>query len=105
MASSLIQIRLDDELKSQACALYEALGIDLPTAVRMFIKRSVMIQGIPFSMSLPKQEYKAEQAVRAMQEISAQAQANGVADLTLEEINAEIQAVRNKNRRLEDSKT
>ena len=64
-----------------------------------------MIQGIPFSMSLPKQEYKAEQAVRAMQEISAQAQANGVADLTLEEINAEIQAVRNKNRRLEGNKT
>ena len=40
-----------------------------------------------------------------MQEISAQAQANGVADLTLEEINAEIQAVRNKNRRLEGNKT
>lgn len=94
MASSLIQIRLDDELKSEASALYEALGIDLPTAVRMFIKRSVMVRGIPFSMTLPKQEYKAEQAVRAMQEISIAAKANGVADMTLEEINAEINKAR-----------
>lgn len=96
MASSLVQIRLDDELKAEASALYEALGIDLPTAVRMFIKRSVMVKGIPFSMTLPKQEYKAERAVRAMQEISAAAKANGVADMTLEQINAEINASRNE---------
>lgn len=94
MASSLIQIRLDDELKSEACALYEALGIDLPTAVRMFIKRSVMVKGIPFSMTLPKQEYKAERAVRAMREISEEASKNGVADMTLEEIEDEIATVR-----------
>jgi DNA-damage-inducible protein J len=90
MASSLVQIRLDEELKAEASALYEALGIDLPTAVRMFIKRSVMVKGIPFSMTLPKQEYKSERALRAMQEISAEAKKNGVADMTLEEINAEI---------------
>ena len=94
MASSLIQIRLDDELKSEACALYEALGIDLPTAVRMFIKRSVMVKGIPFSMTLPEQEYKAERAVRAMREISEEAGRNGVADMTLEESEDEIEAVR-----------
>ena len=41
MAHSLVQIRLDDELKAETTAVYEALGIDLPTAVRMFIKRSV----------------------------------------------------------------
>lgn len=93
MASSLVQIRLDDELKSEACALYEALGIDLPTAVRMF-KRSVMVKGIPFSMTLPKQEYKAERAVRAMREISEEASKNGVADMTLEEIEDEIATVR-----------
>lgn len=97
MASSLIQIRLDDQLKSEATALYEALGLDLPTAVRMFIKRSVMVKGIPFSMTLPRQEYKAERAVRAMQEISIAAKANGVADMTLEEINAEISASRNEH--------
>lgn len=94
MANSLVQIRIDDELKAEASALYEALGIDLPTAVRMFIKRSVMVKGIPFSMTIPESEYKEERALRAMQEISEAAQKSGVADMTLEEINEEIDAAR-----------
>lgn len=96
MANSLVQIRLDDELKAEATAVYEALGIDLPTAVRMFIKRSVLVNGIPFSMTLPADEYKATRALRAMQEISAAAEANGLSDMTLDEINAEISAAREK---------
>ena len=99
MASSLVQIRLDDELKSEATALYDALGLDFPTAIRMFIKRSVMIGGIPFSMTLPTSEYKATKAVRSMQEISKAAQAAGVADMTLNEINAEISAARAEGER------
>lgn len=94
MASSLIQIRLDDDLKAEATALYEALGIDLPTAVRMFIKRSLMVKGIPFPMTLNEQEYKAESAVQAMQKLSAAAKQNGTANMSLEEINAEISAAR-----------
>ena len=94
MASSLVQIRLDDELKAEATALYDALGIDLNTAVRMFIKRSVMVNGIPFSMTLPENEYKAHRAVRAMQEISEASRKNGLSDMSLEEINAEISAAR-----------
>ena len=36
MASTLVQVRIDDELKNQTTAVYDALGIDLPTAVRMY---------------------------------------------------------------------
>lgn len=94
MASSLIQIRLDDDLKAEATALYEALGIDLPTAVRMFIKRSLMVKGIPFPMTLNEQQYKAESAIQAMQELSQAAAQNGTSHMTLDEINEEIQAAR-----------
>lgn len=115
MASSLIQIRVDDDLKAEATALYEALGIDLPTAVRMFIKRSVMVRGIPFSMTLTEtmaetmtetpaaQPYKAESALRAMREISQSAEANGIAEMTLDEINAEISAAREAREKLKGS--
>ena len=95
MATSLVQIRIDDELKAEATMIYEQLGIDLPTAIRMFLKRSVLEHGIPFSMHLPKAEYKAEEAVKAMQTMSAMAQNNGISDMTLEEINEEINAARN----------
>ena len=74
----------------------EFMNIDIPTAVRIFLKRSVLENGIPFSMSLPKSEYKAERALRAWQEISDTAQRNGISDMSLEEINEEIAAVRSK---------
>lgn len=95
MATSLVQVRIDDELKAQATAVYDALGIDLSTAVRMFLKRSVMVNGVPFNMTLPKQDYKAERAARALQELSDAAALNGTSEMTLEEINAEISAARN----------
>jgi DNA-damage-inducible protein J len=99
MASSLIQVRLDDDLKTEASALYNALGLDLPTAIRMFIKRSVLVQGIPFSMTLPAHEYKATRALRAMQECSEAAHAAGVDDMTLDEINQEIDGARQEPER------
>mgnify|MGYP002544071510 CR=1 FL=1 len=70
------------------------LGIGLPTAIRMFLKRSVVVNGVPFSMTLPKQEYRAERAIRAVQSLSEAAQQNGTADMSLDEINAEIAASR-----------
>ena len=70
------------------------MGIDLSTAVRMFLKRSVMVKGVPFKMTLPKNDYKAERAARALQELNNAAVENGTSEMSLEEINAEIEAVR-----------
>ena len=94
MATSVMQVRVDDELRAKAAAVYEELGIDLPTAIRMFLKRSVVVNGVPFPMTLPKQEDSAERALRAMQRLSNAAQQNGTVDMPLDEINAEIAASR-----------
>ena len=91
---ALSLVRVDDDLRAKAAAVYEELGIDLPTAIRMFLKRSVVVNGVPFSMTLPKQEYRAERAIRAVQSLSEAAQQNGTADMSLDEINAEIAASR-----------
>lgn len=94
MSTSVMQFRVDDELKAQAAAVCENLGIDLPTALRMFMKRTVLANGIPFNMTLPRQDYKAERAVRAAIEMSDAAKKSGLSDMSLEEINAEIAASR-----------
>lgn len=93
MANALVQVRVDEKLKTDATNIYEELGIDLPTAIRIFLKRSVQEKGIPFSMKLTdiKSENKAIEAMRMMSE---SAEENGVSELSLEEINQEIQAVR-----------
>lgn len=50
---ALIQFRVEEELKQEVAEIYDALGIDLPTAFRMFMKRSKMVRGIPFETTLP----------------------------------------------------
>lgn len=49
MATSVTQIRIDEDLKNQATAIFEELGLDFPTAVRIFLKRTILQNGIPFS--------------------------------------------------------
>ena len=99
MATSIVQFRIDDDLKTEATAIYEKLGIDLSTALRMFLKRSVMENGIPFSMTLDK-SYNPVFAMKAVKELNSQAAENGVSELSLDDINAEIAAYR-KSRKAE----
>lgn len=94
MANSLVQIRVDEQLKEDVTNIYEELGMDLPTAIRIFLKRSVQEKGIPFGMKLTDIQPAANKAVSAMQRMSRAAEENGIADMPLEEINEEIQAVR-----------
>ncbi|MBQ3124009.1 MAG: type II toxin-antitoxin system RelB/DinJ family antitoxin [Clostridia bacterium] len=98
MATSIVQFRIDDDLKNEATALYEKLGIDLSTAMRMFLKRSVTVNGIPFSMVLPKENYSATKALEFMDEINKSASENGVAEMSLDDINNEISAYRKERR-------
>ena len=102
MATSLLQVRVEDSLKDQAAIVFENLGIDTSTAVRMFLKRAVMENGIPFRMTLPKETYSAERGYRAMIEISEEAKKNGVSDMTLDEINAEIEASRRERAAIDE---
>ena len=44
-------ITLDSELKKQAMELFSDLGIDLSTAVTLFLKQAVINQGIPFPIA------------------------------------------------------
>lgn len=99
MATSIVQFRIDDDLKFEATAICDKLGIDLSTAMRMFLKRTVMENGIPFPMTLDK-TYNPAYALQAVKEMNAQAAQAGVSDLSLEEINAEISAFR-KTRKAE----
>jgi len=48
--SNLIQIRVDDALKKDAETLFNDLGLDIPTAIRLFLKQSLIHNGIPFAI-------------------------------------------------------
>lgn len=48
MAKVSTNITLDPELKRQAQELYADLGLDLSTAVTIFLKQSLRVGGVPF---------------------------------------------------------
>ena len=47
-----IQVRIDDNMKADADSLFSALGLDISTAVRMFIAAVLENGGIPFEVKL-----------------------------------------------------
>ena len=77
-------------------ALFERLGLDLPTAVRMFLKRAVYEDGVPFD--LKEKPRVSNKGLAALYALNADALENGKAGMTDEEIEAEIAAVRSENR-------
>lgn len=46
-----VTFRVDDELKKQADALFAELGLNLSTALNIFLRQSVREQQLPFAVS------------------------------------------------------
>lgn len=92
MANSFVQFRADETTKTIASDICEKLGMDLPTYLRICMVRLVQENGIPFSMKLD--EKTDSRGMAAMRAASRIAEENGIADMTLDEINDEINAAR-----------
>lgn len=93
---ALVQVRVDKSLKEEVTDIYESLGMDLPTAIRMFLTRSKMVRGIPFETKLPQGMITKTEALNAFEELRRQAA--DVPEMSLEEINAEIADARREHR-------
>ena len=92
MASALVQFRVDEAEKLEAAQICGQLGMNLPAYLRMCLSRLVQERGVPFSMKLAPAEDNS--GIAAMRKASMIAEELGIADMTLDEINAEIAAAR-----------
>ena len=88
----LIQFRADKQLKQEVAEIYEAMGMDLPTAFRMFMTRTRQVRGLPFEAKLPDNTVTRSEAISAFSALRQQAA--DVPEMTLDEINEEIADVR-----------
>ncbi len=52
METTNINIRTDKEIKTQAEKLFDALGLNMTTAVNIFLKQAIRENGIPFEVKL-----------------------------------------------------
>lgn len=60
MAGSVLQVRIDEQIRNQASDILSNLGLDMSSAVRLFFNRIIIEQGLPFSMTLPRNEENQE---------------------------------------------
>jgi DNA-damage-inducible protein J len=62
-AQSTINVRVDSEIKSQANDILNCLGLDMSTAINVYLRQIVSCHGLPFPVT---QRFNAEteQAIR-----------------------------------------
>ncbi|WP_019532889.1 type II toxin-antitoxin system RelB/DinJ family antitoxin [Paenibacillus ginsengihumi] len=51
MGQTNINIRMDEDLKKEAEALFSELGLNMTTAVNIFVRQSLRQGGIPFEIT------------------------------------------------------
>lgn len=57
--TNMIHVRVDDTLKDEATQALAAMGLSVSDAVRLFLKRVVIEQALPFELKVPNAETRA----------------------------------------------
>ena len=59
-----VQVRMDSEMKEQVEALYRRMGTSFAEAIRIFAAKSLLVNGLPFEMSVSKAEHTEASAAK-----------------------------------------
>jgi len=51
MSVTNINIRVDNDIKKEAQDLFSSLGMDMTTAINIFLRQSIRVRSIPFSIT------------------------------------------------------
>ncbi len=60
--TSMVHVRVDDEIKAKATQTLAAMGLSISDAVRVFLMRVVADQQMPFTLKAPNAETRAAMA-------------------------------------------
>ena len=96
MAQATFSVRMDESLKKQFDSLCQDFGMNATTAINVFARAVVRQRRIPFEISSPETDITREGAMQAFNALRVQAKENGVADMSLDDINKEINLARSE---------
>lgn len=66
-----INIRVDNTLKKEASELFNDLGLNLSTAINIFLTQCVKEQAIPFEIKQPKPSRRLKKALKEAEKIAS----------------------------------
>lgn len=82
MANTSMNIRMDAEIKAQAQQLFASLGMDMTTAVNIFLRQALRYNGFPFEIRLDNPNSETLEAIREVESMKANpAKAKGYTDV------------------------
>ncbi len=81
MATAPTQIRIDADIKKQASELFRNLGLDMSSAVNLFLHQCVMRGGIPFAIEMPKYSADTLTAIEEARRISRDPDVKGYSSM------------------------
>ena len=70
MATVPTQIRIDETVKAQATSLFNDLGMDMSSAVNIFLRQCLLRGGLPFTVEVPNYSQKTLEALAEANRIS-----------------------------------
>jgi DNA-damage-inducible protein J len=81
-----INIRIDDDLKTRADALFNELGLNMTTAFNIFIRQSVRQGGIPFEITTRTDPFYSEENMKALRQSTQEAKEGKYTSKTMDEL-------------------
>lgn len=81
MATVPTQIRIDSDVKVQANTLFNELGMDMSSAVNIFLRQCILRGGLPFNVELPKYNETTLNAMTEAKRISRDPDIKGYSSL------------------------
>ena len=79
--TTTFSVRMDTELKKQCEALYGELGMNLTTAINVFLRQSLRAGGFPFDVRLEKPSQETIAAMLEAERIAGDPNVKGYTDL------------------------
>ena len=64
-----MSIRIDKSIKKEADELFKNLGLNMSTAINMFLRQSIREQSIPFKATLNIKSTRLAEAIKESEEI------------------------------------
>jgi DNA-damage-inducible protein J len=71
------QIRIDSDIKTQANKIFALLGLDMSSAVNLFLHQCVIRGGLPFNVEIPNYNAETLAAIEEAKQISSDANVTG----------------------------
>ena len=53
-----VTARVDENVKKEAETLFKKMGLNMSTAMNLFLKKCILEQGIPFELKVPNREIR-----------------------------------------------